>query len=152
MRPARTTTQRFDWRRYFDLAVRLGQDVDDEAALRSAISRSYYAVFALARRRLRDNGCWGAGRDPQKRVWATYRAAGTQPCRVIGDRGFNLLDRRKRADYEDWIGKNPAKEAVIALKLAREILDLLDRLNPNETCCPPTAPATTSPAGTSTTT
>jgi hypothetical protein len=143
----KASTHRFDWRRFFDLAERLAQDVDDEAALRSAISRAYYALFALARRRLIDDGCWSAGRDPHWRVWTTYRTGGTARCRDIGDRGFNLLDRRKRADYEDWIGRNPAHETTIALEFAREILDLLDDLDPDETCCPPATPP--APSGTS---
>ena len=130
-------TTRFDWRRYFALAERLGQDVANEAALRSAISRAYYAVFALARRRLIADGCWNAGREPHKRVWMTYRTADDERCRTIGHRGFNLLDRRKRADYEDWIGHDPAQETAIALNFAREIQALLDSLDPAESCCPP---------------
>jgi uncharacterized protein (UPF0332 family) len=142
-RPAKAPAGRFDWRRFFDLAERLGQEVDDEAALRSAISRAYYAVFALARRRLREQGCLPVGRDPHLRVWGTYRDAGSQVCRRIGDLGFNLLDQRKRADYEDWIGKHAASEAARALDHAREILDLLDRLDPAESCCPPGTGSTT---------
>lgn len=130
-------TTRFDWRGFFALAERLGQDVADEAALRSAISRADHAVFALARRRLIADGCWNSGRNPHKRLWATYRIADDERCRTIGHRGFNLLDRRKRADYEDWIGHDPAHEAATALKFAREILDLLDNLDPAESCCPP---------------
>lgn len=126
----------FDWRRFLDLAERLGQEAD-EAALRSAISRAYYAAFALARRRLVDQGCWSQARDPHTRVWATYRNASGRACQRIGFRGFNLRDQRRRADYDDWIGGIPASQAVIALDRAREILDLLDSLDPAESCCPP---------------
>jgi hypothetical protein len=138
--PPPGATVRFDWRRYLTLAERLAQNTADEAALRSAISRAYYAVFGLARRRLRDHGCWPAGRDPHLRVWATYRDAGDQDCQYIGNRGFNLLDQRRRADYEDWLGQNLAQETARALDVARKILTLLDDLDPDETCCPPATP------------
>jgi hypothetical protein len=131
----------FAWRSFLALAERLGREVDDEAALRSAISRAYYAVFALAHRRLSDHGCWSSGRDPHQRVWGTYVAADSEQCQEIGNRGFNLRDRRRRADYDDWLGGIPARQAGQGLARARRILDLLDRLDPAESCCPPAAPA-----------
>ena len=139
--PQSAVTAVFDWRSFFTLAERLGQEIGDEAAIRSAISRAYYAVFALASRRLRDQGCWQPTRDPHTRVWATYRNARIGRCKRIGDHGFNLLAQRRRADYDDRIGGIPAQQATIALGRARKILDLLDRLDPAESCCPPaTAP------------
>jgi hypothetical protein len=145
--PPSAVTAGFDWRRFVALAERLGQETGDEAALRSAISRAYYAVFALASRRLRDQGCWQQTRDPHTHVWATYRNARNRTCERIGDNGFNLLVQGRRADYDDRMGGIPAKQAAIALDRAREILDLLDRLDPAESCCPPAAapPVATSP-------
>ena len=147
----RTPSPGFDWRSLLGLAERLGQETGNEAALRSAISRAYYAVFALARRRLREQGCWQVARDPHLRAWATYLNATGRSCRRIGELEFNLLDQRRRADYEDRLGGIPEKQAARALNRAREILDPLDGLDPNETCCPPTTPTTPSPAGSSTT-
>ena len=100
-------TATFDWRQFFVLAERLAREVD-EAALRSAISRAYYAVFALASRRLRDQGCWQSTRDPHTRVWATYRNARSPACVRIADHGFNLLVQRRRADYDDRRNSRPA--------------------------------------------
>ena len=49
---------RFDWSEYLNLAEELaaisGDSDNNEAKLRSAISRAYYAVFCLARNYLRD--------------------------------------------------------------------------------------------------
>lgn len=141
MDPTQAPARGFEWRHLLTLAEQLSREFDNEAALRSAISRAYYAVFALARRRLSHHGCWAVARDPHKRVWATYRDSTEVQCQDIGHRGFNLLDRRKRADYDDWIGGVPAKQAAQALDVAREILDLLDSLDPSESCCPPAADA-----------
>lgn len=38
----------FDWRSYLALAEELGKGSDDEAKLRSSISRAYYAAFCTA--------------------------------------------------------------------------------------------------------
>ncbi len=129
---------RFDWVRFVDLAERLAAETGDEAALRSAISRAYYAVFAVfavARGRLRDHGCWRSGRDPHTRVWATYRNADGRGCQRIGEKGFNLRDRRRRADYDDVLGADVGRQATVAIVLAREILTLLRALADDETCC-----------------
>jgi hypothetical protein len=137
--PPSTAATGFDWRAFLALAERLAQEVEDEAALRSAISRAYYAVFALASRRLREHGCLSQRRDQHTRVWATYRNAGRTACERIGELGFNLLDQRRRADYQDRIGGIPEKQARLALNRARAILDRLDRLDPDASCCPPAA-------------
>src|SRR5688572_10755684 len=91
------TRKSFDWRAFLDLAEQLSHS-NEEAAQRTAISRAYYAVFALCRRRLRDQGCWPSGLDPHIRTWNAYRTAGSAACVWIGEKGFNLRDRRRRAD------------------------------------------------------
>ena len=126
---------RFDWRSFLVLAEGLAAHSTDENALRTAISRAYYAVFTVARNRLRDHECWHPGRDPHTRVWATYRNSESLICQRIGDRGFNLRDRRHRADYDDDIGPHVARQASAAIRIAREILTLLDGLAEDDGCC-----------------
>jgi hypothetical protein len=126
---------RFDWRSFLVLAERLAAQSADEDVLRTAIGRAYYAAFAVARNRLRDHDCWRSGRDPHTRVWATYRNSNNLNCQRIGDRGFNLRDRRHRADYDDDIGPNLDRQASAAIRIAREILALIDGLAPDEGCC-----------------
>ena len=38
----------FDWNRYLELAKKLSAATEDDASLRSAVSRSYYCIFNLA--------------------------------------------------------------------------------------------------------
>ena len=45
----------FEWSKYLELAEELVQ-LDDEAALRSAVSRAYYAVYGKARGHLQNKG------------------------------------------------------------------------------------------------
>ena len=44
---------KFDWEEYFNLAQELA-GTNEEAKLRSAVSRAYYSAFCLARNYLRD--------------------------------------------------------------------------------------------------
>jgi hypothetical protein len=46
----------FEWDQFLDLARQLGKQTDSEAALRSAISRAYYAVLGIAYLQLIDSG------------------------------------------------------------------------------------------------
>lgn len=39
----------FDWKGYYNLAKELSKNIDDEASIRSAISRYYYSAFCSAR-------------------------------------------------------------------------------------------------------
>ena len=45
---AKTEQKEFDWCFYLTLAQELGRSSDDEAKLRSSISRAYYAAFCTA--------------------------------------------------------------------------------------------------------
>lgn|GEM_PF-338781 len=45
---ARAEQKEFNWRLYLALAEELGRSSDDEAKLRSSISRAYYAAFCTA--------------------------------------------------------------------------------------------------------
>jgi len=46
----------FDWHEYLVLAEKFESTRKDEAALRCAVSRAYYAVFNQAEKFLRENG------------------------------------------------------------------------------------------------
>ena len=70
----------FDWEDYLSLAKELASRAD-EAALRSAASRAYYAVFCKARNNLRREGATIPRFSPHDLVWDTYAAA-SEPERV----------------------------------------------------------------------
>ena len=91
----------FDWNEYYLLAERL-KEGDEEARLRSAISRAYYSVYCRARNYLIACGVnipeTGSG---HKFVWNHYRKAGGKTLPAIGINGDRLHRNRTRADYDD---------------------------------------------------
>ena len=66
---------------------------DNDAALRSAVSRLYYSVFLRARDRL--------GVRQRRQTHSQVRAAITKATkRSIGDAMGDLIELREQADYE----------------------------------------------------
>lgn len=113
----------FAWREYLTLATELAERSEQEAALRTAISRAYYAVFCTARARLAEPSLGTAHRG----VWDAYRNAGDRNRRSIGNRGDRLRRLRQRADY-DAVFPGLAGETKRVLYMAAELLDELDKL------------------------
>ena len=93
----------FAWADYYALAERLRHE-DSEAALRSAISRAYYAVFCQARDYLKEQGVMLStlGPSSHKQVWGEFKQRG-RTHRSIGDNGDKLHYNRIKADYENEI-------------------------------------------------
>lgn len=92
----------FDWAGYLTLAEELGGRADDEAALRSAISRAYYAAFCSARNRLRNGGVSPpATGDSHTAIRNIYRLSPDPRAVAIGTTGDRLRRMRNRADYHD---------------------------------------------------
>jgi uncharacterized protein (UPF0332 family) len=87
----------FDWNRYYKLAEELRQK-DEEAHLRSAISRVYYSVYCQARDFLKQEGILIPEVDAHKYVWNKYRSQG-KTGRALGNVGDRLHEMRKQADY-----------------------------------------------------
>ena len=109
----------FDWRDYLSLAQELSQR-QDKAALRSAISRAYYAAFCSARNYLRQQGAAIPPTEAShKVVWEMYQQKGKTHA-AIYQSGNRLKTRRRQADYEDQVG-NLATEATAALNDARNV-------------------------------
>jgi uncharacterized protein (UPF0332 family) len=122
----------FDWAEYLTLAEELAMRHDDEAALRSAVSRAYYAAFCQARNRLRQEGVdipkTGAA---HRVVWSTYRGATEALRRQIGNAGDRLRRSRNKADYDDEV---PRLATVVedALAKAKRLVESLENLNHEE--------------------
>lgn len=92
----------FDWNDYLDFSERLlASDPDDEACQRSAISRSYYAMFNTAKALLISEGVaippTGAAHEM---VWQAMQQAPRGVRRRIAQAGFRVRRRRDLADYE----------------------------------------------------
>jgi len=83
----------FDWNEYLTLApeLRLKQS---EAALRSSISRAYYAAFCTALHRLHPSGSEVFSRDSHASLWQEYRRQG-RAFSHIGVRGDRIRKDRQ---------------------------------------------------------
>lgn len=95
----------FDWKLYIQLADELiayqRTTSLQEAYLRSAISRSYYGIFCLARNFLISKGISIPGVDTHKFIRSNYQRSSNKAEKEIGDNLRRLWRERKDADYED---------------------------------------------------
>ena len=125
----------FDWTDFLTLAEILQGSLTtatpavDEAALRSVVSRAYYSVFGLARRRVRIGE--GVAFPPTGAVHAAvarhYGRADESDRKRIAEDLLWLRDRRNQCDYDDDVSDLPSV-AEEALNLAHEVINLLARL------------------------
>ena len=92
----------FAWADYQRLAEELRQR-EDEASLRTAISRFYYSIYHRARTYLEDEGVPLSTRDSShKVVWKAYERMGGS-CRSVGINGDRIRENRRIADYEEVV-------------------------------------------------
>ncbi|WP_293158326.1 MULTISPECIES: HEPN domain-containing protein [unclassified Microcoleus] len=125
---------KFDWSEYFNLAQELA-GTSEEAKLRSAVSRAYYAVFCLAR-----NYCRDIQQDPQLSGNKAYKInphqyvpqkfknqSKSQTMIEIGEDLTRLRKMRNQADYADTIS-NLQQQARNALMLAQNVISGLNEL------------------------
>jgi uncharacterized protein (UPF0332 family) len=129
----------FDWSEYLNLARNLaGQTTtppNQEAALRSAISRAYYAAFCMARNHLRDRenvlNIPLDGRAHQD-VPNTFLQSRNRVRRSVGTDLKRLRTDRVQADYYDVFGisTNISRKAQEVIQLADKVIRALDRLPP----------------------
>lgn len=119
----------FDWADYLVLAEELGKRSDDEASLRSAVSRAYYAAFCTARNRLLQEGeeVPKTG-EAHTVVWTKYRERAQKQRRDVGINGDRLRRVRNKADYDDEL-PNIHAEVEGAVARARRLLDSLRELD-----------------------
>ncbi len=115
----------FEWPKFFTLAEELGARHDDEAALRSAVSRGYYAVFGTARELLRTEGVDEEVLRSHWKVWRGYKQASGR--RALGIDGARLKAKRLRADYANTIDDLPALVRD-SLEMVRALLIALDSI------------------------
>jgi hypothetical protein len=123
----------FDWTNYLNLAQELtGSPIapsNEEAKLRSAISRAYYAAFIKARNYLRDQERYltPAGGNPHYDVPLQFQQSSDAARRAIGVNLNRLRKDRNVADYADrFNGLSAASN--LAIQRAIQILVTLSRL------------------------
>lgn len=121
----------FNWIEYLNLARRLAGTAEnpaDEAELRSAISRAYYAAFIRARNFLRDRDrlTIPTARTHQY-VIAQFQNSPDSRRQKLGNRLEILRRYRNQADYEDAV-PNLIDKSEEALTLSRRVISGLDSL------------------------
>jgi uncharacterized protein (UPF0332 family) len=120
----------FQWQEYLVLAKRLiSEGSTDEAALRSAVSRAYYASFNIAAQVLvakRKLALTGLGED-HARVINYFLASTDAKQHSIGILLKRLRDDRNKADYVETISNWP-HTAQINIGRADSVLKLLTEI------------------------
>ncbi len=124
----------FDWADFLTLADALVHDPNspgpEEASLRSAISRAYYAAFRVARNFGRDKGEFTPTQTGQDHwpVMNHFRSSPDRTRRKIGLDLDRLYDNRTSADYDDVLTGRPIPLAQSSVAVARNVLDALNSL------------------------
>lgn len=124
----------FDWVEFLELAYSLAFNPDSpgpqEAALRSAISRAYYAAFHCALDRACKEGFVPTNKGSDHYLVREHFNDPNRPSRlryrIYSDLNRLYADRRA-ADYENRIAA-PQKTAESAVKVAKRMLGNLDNL------------------------
>lgn len=122
----------FDWSEYLNLAKELAQatvPANQEAKLRAAISRSYYAAFINARNYLRDKQGISIPKtgDAHGYVSQQFELSVDPVRRTLGENLVRLRIYRRQADYVDTF---PGLVGITqtALKLSQEVIAILSNL------------------------
>ena len=127
----------FDWSEYLKLAQELAGDAanspNEEAKLRSSVSRAYYAAFCKARNHLRDiDGNRILSVDPPKVNVYTYvrnqfKNSSDKSRKKIGNDLNRLRLRRNKVDYDDGVS-GLSQLATVSLKTTHDIISALNTL------------------------
>jgi uncharacterized protein (UPF0332 family) len=121
----------FAWEDYLSIATTLLNDTTvPEAALRSAVSRAYYAAFNIARLYLREDGRLKLLTQPNahRAVWAELRDSEHPIESSLGHAGFRMRSFRNRADYDDNYPRLH-HDAVVAISAARNLVAQIAELS-----------------------
>jgi len=124
----------FDWADYLKLAEALTHDPvspgPEEASLRTAISRAYYAAHRSASNLAASRGeIIPAGLASDHGLVIAHFQNATDPTRQkIGAHLSRLRGNRNKADYDDVFSGRPADTARSSVALARNVLAALGSL------------------------
>lgn len=115
----------FTWQAFADLASVLANETD-EARLRTAINRAYYAAYHAASAYVRAHDlCPPDQHLSHSLVWRLIRGADGQRNEAIGRRGDALRKLRVMADYQNPFPHDVSKAVPVALAEASAIITLL---------------------------
>jgi len=125
----------FDWTDFLTLAEALKSAPDSpgppEAALRSSVSRAYYAAFHYAMNVAREEGYTpSSSGDDHKNVQAHFRHyKPTDVRRKIALDLDRLRNNRSKADYEDTLSSRAEYLAGFTINMAKSVFNNLNSLS-----------------------
>lgn len=125
-----TSLEEFAWADLHVLASKL-LEIDDESALRGAVSRDYYAVFNCAKEilELLNPGLLPQrGLDSHKAIWDGFRSLDRKQAKTLARIGESLLAKRKQADYQLRLSGSWRERALQAHTEAARGLRQIDEL------------------------
>jgi uncharacterized protein (UPF0332 family) len=121
--------QPFDWSEYLKLAEELAAR-NEEACLRSSLSRAYYCVYNLARTRAERNGFVSVqGESIHGQLWRLFSQSPEPECIYLGQIALRLKEKREKADYKP-VYHRIEEEVPQVLSEAQDFAARLERLAP----------------------
>lgn len=124
----------FDWSEYLKLAQELAGNivgpVNQEAKLRSSVSRAYYASFCKARNYLRDiDGDTTIPETGDAHIYVRDKFIDSSDIvrRKIGENLDRLRRRRNLVDYKDFVLSLPSM-VILALNSTQIVISSLNNL------------------------
>ena len=124
----------FDWPDYLTLAQALSGNEratpTEEARLRAALSRAYYAVYGPAKlvAKARDEYVPQRFETWHQSLIRHFKASSDRTRKSIGANLERMQKNRERADYERNFNGDLAFEASLMLKMGAAVLEMLDSL------------------------
>jgi uncharacterized protein (UPF0332 family) len=123
----------FDWSEYLRVAKELAGSAtppaNQEAKLRAAISRAYYAAFVKARNHLRDKQGHTIPKtgDAHRYVWEQFDLSPDPVRQTVAENLIRLRKYRRQADYVDTF---PGLSGITAtaITLSEEVISELRNL------------------------
>jgi hypothetical protein len=119
-------TQPFNWSEYERVARELSTHAD-ECYLRTSISRAYYYIFHLGRKRVEENGFPLFKPDAHKQIWEKFSESPDFRCRKLAETAKRLKEKRESADYNPfypYIAKDAPTVVALAVQFATDLANL----------------------------
>jgi uncharacterized protein (UPF0332 family) len=132
------TYSQFDWLKFLVLAKELRKREAEEEAVRTCISRAYYATYHKAHEFL-DNHNISISRGAatpagahaataHDAVWTTFARSTDKRWKKIGEDGDRLKRKRQQADYDSYVHKLVPDVADEVLLKSGSIIETLSKL------------------------
>ncbi len=119
----------FDWQQFLVYAQSVDLQSASEAALRTVVSRAYYAAYWKARRRVERQHFVVPRQNAHQEVWDRYASVKNADGTPLKELGESLKSKRANADYE---AKPPIKprDAELAIADAADLIADIQALTP----------------------